>query len=169
MKKQNFLLEKLFQHKNRFRDLWNPTKNRNLETKLQNFQKCCKIFSNLKKDGIKDNVASYFGVRNVDLLANWMFCISILRNTCAHHARVWNRRLPAITISKKTSYCYLNNKNIYSNKLYSYISIIEYLLNIISPEHGFKNNFRQLIATCPLFQEREMGFPTNWRDEDFWK
>ncbi|HEY5507154.1 MAG TPA: Abi family protein [Paludibacter sp.] len=128
-----------------------------------------KIFSNLKKDGIKDTVASYFGVKNVDLLANWMFCLSILRNTCAHHARVWNRRLPAITIPKKTSYSYVNNKNIYSNKLYSYVCNIEYLLNIISPEHGFKNNFRQLIDTCPLFQEREMGFPTNWRDEDFWK
>jgi abortive infection bacteriophage resistance protein len=94
---------------------------------------------------------------------------SILRNTCAHHARVWNRRLPAITIPKKTSYSYVNNKNIYNNKLYSYVCSIEYLLNIISPEHGFKNNFRQLIDTCPLFQEREMGFPINWRDEDFWK
>ena len=69
-----------------------------------------KLFKNLKKDATKNTVAAYYGLKDVDVLCNWMFCFSILRNICAHHGRVWNRRLPEITIPRKTLYPYVENK-----------------------------------------------------------
>ena len=57
-----------------------------------------KIFSNLKKDACKDQIALHFGLKDVDILTNWMYCLSIIRNTCAHHGRIWNRRFPQITL-----------------------------------------------------------------------
>jgi abortive infection bacteriophage resistance protein len=128
-----------------------------------------KIYANLKKDGTKDDIALHFGLKNVDVLGNWMYCLSILRNICAHHGRVWNRRLPQITMPRKTIYPFLQNSTIYPNKLYAYIANITYLLNIISPGHGFKNNLLQLMGRCPLLQEKEMGFPTDWKNEPLWK
>jgi abortive infection bacteriophage resistance protein len=128
-----------------------------------------KIFANLKKDSAKDAVTRHFGLKDADLLANWMFCISILRNTCAHHARVWNRRLPPIQLIKKVVNPYINDKNIYTNKLYAYACNIAYILNIISPNHSFKERFLELIDNCPLSQAKEMGFPSNWKDEAFWQ
>jgi abortive infection bacteriophage resistance protein len=127
-----------------------------------------KLFKNLKKDDTKNATARYYGLKDVDLFSNWMFCISILRNTCAHHGRVWNRRLPEITIPRKTLNLYLDNKNIYANKTYAILCNMVYILNIISPEHSFKDNLLQLMNNCPLAQEKEMGFPKNWKTEKFW-
>lgn len=127
-----------------------------------------KLFKNLKKDAIKSSVANYYGLKDVDLFSNWMFCLSILRNTCAHHGRVWNRRLPEIAIPRKTLYPYVDNKTFYTNKTYAILCNMMYILNIISPEHSFKANLVALMNNCPLAQEKEMGFPKNWNQEKFW-
>jgi abortive infection bacteriophage resistance protein len=128
-----------------------------------------KLFKNLKKDAIKTGVAHYYGLKDVDLFSNWMFCLSILRNTCAHHGRVWNRRLPEIAIPRKTLFPYVENKIFYTNKTYAILCNMVYILNCISPEHSFKANLVQLMNNCPLAQEKEMGFPKNWNQEKFWQ
>ena len=128
-----------------------------------------KLFSNLKRDECKDKITEHFGVKDVDIITNWMHCFSVIRNICAHHGRVWNRRLPTITIPRKTLYYFINNKNIYNNKVYTYLCCILYVLNIISPNHNFKNNLINLMNTCPIKQEKEMGFPKNWQQEPIWK
>lgn len=129
----------------------------------------CKMFSNLKKDEIKDTITHYFGLKDSDLLCNWMFCISNLRNICAHHGRVWNRRVPSIQIPLKTTAIFIDNKEIYRNKLYAIMCCILYMLNSISPNHGFKADLLDLMERCPLLQEKEMGFPPNWKEEKMWQ
>jgi hypothetical protein len=43
------------------------------------------------------------------------------------------------------------------------------MLNIISPEHGFKNNLLDLMKICPMMQEKEIGFPKGWQQEKLWQ
>jgi abortive infection bacteriophage resistance protein len=128
-----------------------------------------KIFSNLKKEKCKDIITEHFGLKDVDILTNWMYCFSVIRNICAHHGRIWNRRLPKITLPRKTLYDFIDNKQIYNNKTYAYLCCILYVLNIISPDHGFKNNLLNLIKTCPMMQEKEIGFPKKWQQEKIWQ
>jgi abortive infection bacteriophage resistance protein len=128
-----------------------------------------KIFSNLKKEKCKNLITAYFGLKDVDILTNWIYCFSIIRNVCAHHGRVWNRRLPKITIPRKTLFDFIDNKQIYNNKIYSYCTAMVYILNIISPEHDFKSNLIKLIKECPLNQVKEMGFPPKWQQEKFYE
>lgn len=128
-----------------------------------------KVFSNLKEDELKKQLAKSYGLKNVRVLENWFFCLSIIRNIAAHHGRIWNRRIPPFSIPKKTEFEFLQNKNIYPNKIYVAICTIGYFLNNISPNHNFKQNLIELMDMCPLLQEKEMGFPENWRDEPMWK
>lgn len=128
-----------------------------------------KIFSNLKKEKCKDEITTYFGLKDVDVLTNWMHCFSVIRNICAHHGRVWNRRLPKIKIPHKTLRSFVENKKVYNNKAYIYLCCILYVLNIVSPNHSFKDNLLKLMKSCPMMQEREMGFPKNWKKESVWR
>ena len=128
-----------------------------------------KLFSNLKNDSCKNNIALHFGLKDVDILENWMRCFSLLRNICAHHGRVWNRRMTKITIAKKPLNTYIVNKAILPYKVYAYIVQIQYLLNNISPQHSFKKGLFNLMANCPLAQEKEMGFPADWQKDILWK
>ena len=128
-----------------------------------------KIFANLKKDNCKKNVAFHFGLKDEDLLKNWMFCFSILRNICAHHGRIWNRRFPEIQLPRKPLNEFIANKNIHTNKIYASICCINYILNTISPNHDFKSKLLLLMQNCPLAQEKEMGFPNDWQSEALWQ
>lgn len=128
-----------------------------------------KIFSNLRRDkGPKDEITRYFGVKDVDTIENWLRCFTLLRNLCAHHSRVWNRRMTKMRIPRKTLNPFIQNKNILPYKVYTYITAINYILNIISPGHNFKANLLALMEDCPLAQEKEMGFPENWKAENYW-
>jgi abortive infection bacteriophage resistance protein len=127
-----------------------------------------KLFSNLKNDVCKDTIAKHFGLKDPDILKNWMYCFSIIRNTCAHHGRIWNRRLPQVILPKKPLNQFIDKRDIYTNKIYASICCVQYILNIISPQHGFKEKLLALVTNCPLLQEKEIGFPKNWQGEKLW-
>lgn len=128
-----------------------------------------KFFSNLNNDLCKQKITLNFGIKDIDILENWMLCFSLLRNICAHHGRVWNRRMTQITLLRKPNNIYIENKNLRPYKIYGYIVQMHYILNIISPQHDFKSRLIQLIQHCPLAQEKEMGFPDGWQNEIFWQ
>ena len=56
------------------------------------------------------------------------------------------------------------------NKLFAILSCIKYILDIISPNNDFKNNFLVLIGNGgKLLSLKEMGFPENWKYLGVWK
>lgn len=128
-----------------------------------------KIFQNLKKSPEKIAITTHFGLTDVSVIENWILCFSTLRNICAHHGRVWNRRLIQIKLPTHPINTFLKNKSIYPNKLYAILSCIEYVLKIISPGSTFNERIKDLMKSRPLAQTKEMGFPKNWLDEELWK
>lgn len=60
-------------------------------------------------------------------------------------------------------------KKVYPYKLYAAICCIRYMLNSIIPANGFKTDLVELMKNCPLAQEKEMGFPVDWKTDPFWK
>src|SRR5690606_21710414 len=53
------------------------------------------IFRNLKFGKEKKAITKYYGLPDVAILESWMHSFSNIRNICAHHGRLWNRRLTA--------------------------------------------------------------------------
>jgi len=141
-----------------------------MSLEVSSFGLLSQIFSNLKKGNEKYAVTNHFGLYDVGILENWMLCFSNIRNVCAHHGRLWNRRLTAhIKFPTNPQYAFITNKRVYPYKLYAAICCMQYMLNTIIPVNGFKTELIALINTCPLAQENEMGFPANWQHEAFWQ
>lgn len=129
------------------------------------------LFSNLRLDLEKKTITQYYGLnkRAVHVLENWMHAFSNLRNICAHHGRLWNRRLAThIVLPDKPTFSFIQNTNILPYKIYSALCCMKYILNIISPKNTFTNRLKELMGTCPLAQTKEMGFPLNWDKDPFW-
>lgn len=128
-----------------------------------------KMFQNLKRCPEKRTIARHFGISDLRIFENWMFCFCNLRNICAHHGRVWNRRLVPITLPYNTSGPFLKDLNVYNNKLYATLSCVQYVMTIISPKSNFKKRLKEIMADCPMKQEKEMGFPNDWEKDSFWQ
>lgn len=128
------------------------------------------IFRNLKLGNEKKAITKYYGLNDVSILESWMHSFSNIRNICAHHSRLWNRRLTAhIKIPTHHKNPFIQNKAIYPYKIYAALCCMKYILDIISPGNTFKERLLVLMKTCPLAQEKEMGFPTDWKNDSFWK
>lgn len=128
-----------------------------------------KIFENLKKGPEKYAITKSFGLTKPEILESWIHSFAHIRNICAHHSRLWNRRFTAMPqIPNNTLFDFISDKNIYKNKIYANLSCINYVLNIISPGHRFNVRLVELIKNCPLVELKEMGFPVGWEDEKIW-
>jgi abortive infection bacteriophage resistance protein len=46
--------------------------------------------------------------------------------------------------------------------------MIIYLLNVINPNHTFKQKLEELFAKYPNVDRAAMGFPTTWQSELLW-
>lgn len=127
------------------------------------------VFVSLSNSPEKDRITRHFGLLDFKVFQNWMHCFFNLRNTCAHHSRLWNRRLIQIKIPTHTVHQFLDNRKIYPNKLYAAISCLEYLLRIINVEYSIKDKINDFLSQNLLIDSKEMGFPINWQDDSFWK
>jgi abortive infection bacteriophage resistance protein len=105
-----------------------------------------KLFANLKKGPEKKKVSREFGIAQPEILESWMHALANLRNTCAHHSRVWNRRFSICPqMPYNTLHTFLNNRNIYPNKLYAQLWI----------PHVDGNALKNYLLLLPPLSEQE--------------
>ena len=127
------------------------------------------FYKNLKRSETKRKIALDFGLPKEDFLENWLHVFTNLRNNCAHHSRIWNKRFVVEPkLPNNTTNHFIANKRIHTNKLYAALCCIQYINNQISPESSFRNHLLQLMDACPINQQFDMGFPENWLSEKLW-
>ena len=103
------------------------------------------------------------------MLASFFHHLSIVRNLCAHHSRLWNRRFvftPTIPKRPVSLAAYFNPQT--PRNLYNTLVLVRYLLAIISPGSLWEDRLVILLREHPAAEPAAMGFPENWRDLDIW-
>ena len=129
-----------------------------------------KLYGNFKDKTVKKKIARSFGVPQHEFLESWMRSIAVLRNCCAHHARVWNRRFSMIPqLPKNMTEKWIGNLNVDNHKLYVQLCCLIYWQNSIYENNDFVKSFKNLLSKYPNADTSAMGFPSNWEDEPLWK
>ena len=121
------------------------------------FGQCVHIYKSLKKE-YRNKIARSFG-EDEQFITNWILCLSLLRNHCAHYSRLWNRNLTYIPKSNHNVYGRLFNKK--SRRLYNYLVILQILLNEINPTSSWLEKLEEYIKEYKI-NINHMGFPESW-------
>lgn len=106
-------------------------------------------------------------------LANWLLHLTIVRNICAHHGRLWNRQLtPVGTPAVAHLHGFEGLPSTQTEHVYGTICMIAFLLDATSPGNTWIRKVESLVSiSFAHFAHRtaaEMGFPTNWRELPLW-
>ena len=126
------------------------------------------IYANIKDKKIKKRIAQSFGLQAIPF-ESWLTIVALIRNSCCHHARVWNKQntirptmpnvvpLPWITLRSDPLRIYFN------------LCIIKYFLNTISSGNDMKEKVQTLLTSFSEVDVSAMGFPAGWEEEPLWK
>ncbi len=134
------------------------------------FGNLASMYENLKDNDQKKSVAESYNTV-VPLFESWLKSINFIRNSCAHHSRLWNRRIPLkpkIPTRKGKRFLEQIDENTDKN-LFGILSCMLFILNSISPNSQFKNRLKALFEEFPDVNIRHMGFHENWEQEAIWE
>ena len=99
---------------------------------------------------------------------SWLTIITVTRNSCCHHARVWNRTFSiraTMPIRMSRPWISLPTDPL---KVYFDMCIIKYFLDIISPNNDMLAKMHTLFSNYPEINLAALGFPNGWESEPLW-
>lgn len=130
-----------------------------------------KLYATLRKDlNPKTQIARNLGLGKHELLENWLQLITILRNVCAHHSRVYDRPLSLqLRLPRRPRRPWVNDRQLQRDSAYAVLCACQYLLHSISPGNRFRQRLEQLLVDYPTVDITRLGMPTDWRTAPLWR
>lgn len=136
-------------------------------------------YANTKNNDTKKQVAQALGIPTVELMEGVLEALTLVRNTCAHHSRLWNRQFtkqvpnirrlqPTLIIHQTT------DQNGHSQwqadrRLYNYLVVITHVMKTLQPQTGWQSRVAQHINQLNDTHQAAMGFPAQWQAHQFWR
>lgn len=128
-----------------------------------------KLYGDLKFRSERQAIASPFGL-DEKVFASFIHHISHVRNVCAHHGRLWNRRFTLkMTVPKFPRKLHEAMRGADQRYLHNTLVMLDYLQEIIAPEKAWKKRVVALLEDYPCVDPSSMGFPVCWRRRTAWK
>lgn len=125
-------------------------------------------FNNLKPMPTRRAIASVYGV-DERVLESWLRHLSLVRNTCAHHSRLWNREFTITPLLPRNKPAGLAAQlQAGSRRLYNALVILLHCMDIIAPQHRWRSRLKTLIAQHGVTVSA-MGFPAGWELLPIWQ
>jgi abortive infection bacteriophage resistance protein len=135
------------------------------------FKESITLYDGLAKDKDKKKIARSFELYP-PLLGSWLHTITVVRNICAHHARLWNRELGIIPINstiKGFSWpVYLDATHQHTH-LSIVLSILAHMMRRINSQNTWRDQLFSLFETFNEIPISSIGLPADWKEDNFWK
>jgi abortive infection bacteriophage resistance protein len=153
-------------------------------------------FKATKSTDAKREVAKSLGMPTIEVLEQVLHALTPVRNVCAHHGRLWNRRftlqlphirrlkgqmvIECVTATKKQAApCGQCRASIEqeqaivqkqpSRQLHNYLLVMAHLMKRINPGSSWQMRLRRHIESAGAEQQQAMGFPADWEQMEIWQ
>jgi abortive infection bacteriophage resistance protein len=132
-----------------------------------------KWYNITKETSIRAAIASDLGISSTDHMRSILQVLSLVRNICAHHGRLWNRqttkRLPVFKEAKSYLVMDRKQKATPQNSLYNVLVACIIMLRKQSPRTTYASRVATLVRESTTMRQRvAMGFPSDWQKRDLW-
>ena len=145
-------------------------------TSVMSFRELFRWVKNTKSTPVKLQVAKAVGLPNIQVLEGVSRALTTVRNLCAHHGRLWDRRL-----STKLPYLTKNLRvplkatvdrsggNEADPRMFNCIVVLAHLMLFLNKSSTWPFRVASLVKDTLSEEEQGiMGFPDNWDTNPFW-
>lgn len=147
-------------------------------TEILSFGTLSALYSGMDRAD-KERIAAAFDVHNsvpagdFSTLANWLNHIRYVRNTCAHHARLWNKNITTtLAVPSGTPELEHLEQAGTRTRVYGTLAVLAYLLARTHPGTTWRSEILRYIndGLMSTGQPHEaMGFPDGWESLEIWQ
>ena len=131
-----------------------------------------KWYENLSARADRKRIADAYDLDETTL-TSFMHHLTTLRNLCAHHCRLWNRRF---TVTMKIP----RNRPVQAvrafhqgpdaeRRIFNSLTLLAHLMNVVAPGNDWLIRVRGLLESTPLVDTAAMGFPADWQSRPLWR
>lgn len=128
-------------------------------------------YKNTASTNVKREVMRYFGMPTIEAFEGVLHSLTPVRNICAHHGRLWNRkftfRLPNIKVLKEQLIPH-SQHNTNDLLIHNYLVVINALMKNASLDTDWFSNLKDLLNSRHPWQLTLMGFGTDWMEKLPW-
>ena len=129
-------------------------------------------FCNTASTDVKKSVMRIHGMPSIEVFEGILHALTPIRNICAHHGRLWNRRLTIrLPYFKKLKDRLVppNDATHRDLHLHNYLVIIDYLMERVNPDSRWNCRLFAQLLELTESERGAMGFPVDWRNRDPWR
>lgn len=127
------------------------------------------FYQNIKEPQDRQMIAEVYGL-DEKVLTSFLHHLSHVRNLCAHHSRIWNRRFTiTATLPKKKPAClqpFLNREAL--RNVYNTLVLMRYIMAITCPGSKWEERLIELLKEHSEVDPAAMGFPSVWDKMRIW-
>ncbi|MCK4564183.1 MAG: Abi family protein [Verrucomicrobia bacterium] len=137
---------------------------------VMSFGLLSRFYENIKAARVRKTLAAEYGLAPHTMKSLLLHAVYV-RNLCAHHSRLWNRRFTitlALPHHQPTALVTSLNPS-EDRRIYNTLAMLAHIVNIVEPENHWSHRLRALLhaQTYPVTQH--MGFPADWEMRPLWQ
>lgn len=160
-------------HKDSLRMPWPPIW---VLVEVASFGSISKLLAGLEPPALRQSIADTYHL-DEKTFCSLFHHLSILRNTAAHHSRLWNRRFtftfqlprkkpPHLAPNFNLTRTPLGNPN--QRRIYNSLVLLVHLVQVIEPSSTLPCRLAHLLVSLDPALQPEMGFPADWQSRPLW-
>lgn len=127
-----------------------------------------KWLSNIKHRKDRQAIAARLGLDEVVVCA-FAHHLTHVRNLCAHHSRVWNRKLTfTMTLPRRPAVLAVQFNPAEDRRIYNTLVMLAWCIRTISPDTTWPLRMKELMLTRSAAETKAMGATANWASQSPW-
>ena len=128
------------------------------------------LYDNLSAPADRQAVADAYALDEI-VLRSFMHHLTVVRNICAHHSRLWNRHFSfTFSLPRKKPPVLLEQFNPEQTRgIHNTLVMLAWLLDRIEPNQHWTQRIVNLIQEQRFSVTTHMGFPLDWKTRAIWR
>lgn len=140
-----------------------------MATEIMTFGLLSKWYDNLGSDSIRKEISKQFGFFAPAVFSSYLRHATVVRNVCAHHSRLWNRRfsVKAALVTSKPDDLAWAVEGTDSTLLYRGLAMTVYVVRRIAPGASLVGALRQHLLTHRDLSD-DLDAPKGFEEDAIW-
>jgi abortive infection bacteriophage resistance protein len=137
---------------------------------VMSFGLLSRFYENIKRNSERKQISTTYGLSPETLESLLQHC-AYIRNLCAHHSRLWNRRFTiTLQLPQSSPPAVIPNLNRAQDRLiYNTLVLLVHMLGVIEPASTWSHRLVTQLLALDARLLPHMGFPADWQQRPLWK